>query len=434
MIADSDYRALTGVTRLRAWSLTVVAMVAMAVSLIDRQVLAALAHTVTSALQVSDPRYGWWSTAFALSYFLGSIPTGRFVARFGPRMGLAVTLLASSLVIALHSVVEGFWSVLVLRVALGFAIAASFPCATQAIHRVLPFRDRARAIGLLYLGNSLGSALSPPLAATIESHIGWRHTFTWIALGGIAWLPLWIALAFTGGARQTLDAPPLPPAPAPVRDVITDVGATTILNLGGHKVRLHPGVVRGIVVVAAAAPITALVLLWGAKYLIQEHHLSQSQIGDYLWMPALFSGWGSVLFGELIARRAPTRDEYRPPRLLLVVATVLASTIVLVPAAEPSGPWPCIVLASLAMAGAGGLYTVATSDMLVRAPRGTVAMTTGFTALTQCLVYMVANPLIGTSVQTFGNYRLALVTVGVCVLPGSIYWLMDATRRTAPST
>src|SRR5690242_14845330 len=116
-------------------------MIAMAVSLIDRQVLAALAHTVTSALDITDPRYGWWSTAFALSYFLGSIPTGRFVERLGPRMGLVVTLLAASVVIALHGMVEGFWSVFVLRVALGFAIAPSFPCATQAIHRVLPFRD-----------------------------------------------------------------------------------------------------------------------------------------------------------------------------------------------------------------------------------------------------------------------------------------------------
>jgi len=408
-------------------------MLAMSVSLVDRQILAALAHTVTASLHISEVRYGWWSTAFAGSYLVGSLPAARFVERVGPRRGIAFSLVAASCVIALHAIAQGFWSVLCLRIALGFAIAPSFPCATQAIHRVLPFRDRARAIGLLYLGNSLGSAAAPPVAAFLEAGFGWRDTFTWVAAAGMAWMPLWMLLAFTGTARTTLDEPALPAPPTPLAvdpSVITAMGEQTVLRVGGWSLRLHPGMVRGMVVVATAAPTTALVLLWGAKYLGREYHLSQSQIGQYLWMPALLSGWGSLLFGEIIARRTPTRSEYRPSRGLVVVATALAALATLVPFA--GGAWPSIVLASFSMAGSGGLYTLATSDMLARAPRGTVPMTTAVTTLTQSIVYMVANPLIGHSVERTGSYRLAFVAVGVAVLPGSAYWLLNAGARPRP--
>ena len=59
--------------------------------------------------------------------------------------------------------------------------------------------------------------------------------------------------------------------------------------------------------------------------------------------------------------------------------------------------------------GAGGLYTLATSDMLAHAPRGTVPAMTGFTTLTQSLVYIAVNPIIGRAVQHFGNYDWVLV-------------------------
>src|SRR4029079_3770254 len=68
----SDFRALSGVSRKRAWSLTVLVMLAMSVSLVDRQVLAALAASVTSSLAISDVQYGWLSSGFASAYLIGS--------------------------------------------------------------------------------------------------------------------------------------------------------------------------------------------------------------------------------------------------------------------------------------------------------------------------------------------------------------------------
>ncbi len=96
------------------------------------------------------------------------------------------------------------------------------------------------------------------------------------------------------------------------------------------------------------------------------------------------------------------------------------------------GPLMCVIVASLAMAGAGGLYTLATSDMLAFAARGSVPVTTGFTTLTQSLVYIIVSPIIGKLVELSGNYHWVMVGAGLWVLPGCVHWLLHASLYKPP--
>jgi len=423
---ESDLRALTGVSRTRAWSLTFLVMMALGSTLVHRQVLAALAATVTSALDISDVAYGWLGSAFASAYLVGSLPGARLIARIGPRIGLALTLLATSIVIGLHSIVTGYAMLFALRIALGFAVAPAFPCATQTVHRVLPFKDRARGIGILYMGNSLGSAVCPPLSVFLASRYGWRGAFLATAIIGLTLVPVWVSVAFTRGARATLDGPSFA---SPIVPIIPTSGEARSRFVQFARNR---GLLRGSLVVAAAAPVTTVMLLWGTKYLVRDHGLRQIDVGSYLWLPALLFGSGSLVFGELRARSARTRSQAPPPRALIAVAMVMTALIALVPLAHH--PRTCIAIASVAMAGAGGLYTLATSDMLTQAPRGTVPATTGITTLTQSLVYIVINPIIGKVVQHFGNYMWVMLGAGLWVVPGCAFWLIHASLRLPPAS
>ena len=425
---DSDVRALSGVSRLRAWTLTILAMLALAVTLVQRQVLSALAATVTSTLHISDFNYGWLSSAFASAYLVGSLPSARLMQRIGPRLGFAATLAVSSAVIGLHALVPGYFVLLGLRAAAGLSVAPSFACATQTVHRVLPFKDRARGIGLLYMGNSLGSAVCPPLAVALATAFGWREAFFWVSCIGLAWVPLWITIAFTGGARSTLDAPAviLPAQRLPS----FDPGAANRkmdwrrASSSFVTVARNPGVLRGSLVVAAAAPVTTIMLLWGTKYLVRDHALTQAQTGRYLWLPALFFGAGSLIFGELRSRSTKIRSATRPPYLLMAIAMCMSALMAAVPSAHD--PQTCVLIASVAMGGAGGLYTLATNDMLSHAPTGKVAPTSSFTTLTQSLIYIVVSPIIGRVVETFGSYRLVMIGAGLWVFPGCLYWFFQA--------
>jgi hypothetical protein len=168
-------------------------------------------------------------------------------------------------------------------------------------------------------------------------------------------------------------------------------------------------------------------LIWGAKYLVEDHGVAQSDVGRYLWMPALLFGSSSLLFGELRARSARTRAKARPPRLLVSVAALLAASLALVPLVP--GALLCVLVASVAMMGAGGLYTLATSDLLAHTRAGTVPVATGLTTLTQCLAYIVVSPIIGRTVERFGHYDAVMIGAGLWVLPGCAFWLVHASRR-----
>jgi hypothetical protein len=80
------------------------------------------------------------------------------------------------------------------------------------------------------------------------------------------------------------------------------------------------------------------------------------------------------------------------------------------------------------MAGAGGLYSLATSDMLAHASRGTIPATTGLTTFTQSLVYIAVSPIIGNVVVTHGSYDWVMISAGLWVIPGCVYWLFAATK------
>jgi MFS family permease len=183
---------------------------------------------------------------------------------------------------------------------------------------------------------------------------------------------------------------------------------------------------RGSLVVASAAPVTTVMLLWGTKYLVRDHGLTQAQTGHYLWLPALLFGAGSLIFGELRARSARSRSMARPPFLLMAVAMFMSALMAVVPSAHD--PWTCVLIASVAMAGAGGLYTLATNDMLSQAPTGKVAPTSSFTTLTQSLIYIVVSPVVGRVVEVSGSYRWIMIGAGLWAFPGCLYWFFHAWR------
>ncbi len=249
----------------------------------------------------------------------------------------------------------------------------------------------------------------------LESNVGWRGTFFWVAVIGIVWIPAWIVVAFGGQSMAKYNAYNLNNPSLPVE------------RLSIFQLARIPGVLRGGLLVAAAAPITLVMLIWAAKYLVAEHKVPQQHLGEYLWLPALLFGVGSLLFGELRARSAKTRASARPPRALVAQATLLCCIFALVPFMY--GPRACIAVSSAAMLGAGGLYTLATSDMLAHTPRQSVPLTAGITTLAQSLIYIVASPIVGKCVEYFGNYDWVMIGSGLWVLPLTVFWLVEASIR-----
>ncbi|MBI2388478.1 MAG: MFS transporter [Deltaproteobacteria bacterium] len=388
--------------RRHAWALALVATFTMAISYVDRQVVAVLAPTITADLRIDETSYGLLASAFSLAYLVGAPIAGRIIDRVGARRGLLGAVLVWSAVAALHAVVPGFAVLFALRIALGFAEAPSFPGAAQTVHRALPPEDRARGFGVLFTGSSIGAMIAAPLATAIDARFGWRVAMIVTAIVGLIWVPLWLSFAWSRQGRAALDRhDPTPGSkPPPMREILR-----------------HRAVLRAMVVVFASAPTIAFVLLWGSKFLVRTYGLTQAQVGHYLWLPPLAFDAGAVIFGDLASRR---RAE-GPPRALFATATLLSLAVGLVPLAR--GPWSGLALAGVALAGGGGLFALLTSDMPARVPKDAVSLAGGITAAAQSLAYVVANPLIGRSVQATGQYTNALVALALWTVPGCLLWL-----------
>jgi MFS transporter, ACS family, hexuronate transporter len=401
-------------SRPRAWAVALTATFTMAVSYVDRQTLAVLAPTVQEKLHISDNAYGWLVSAFSIAYLVGAPLSGWLIDRVGARRGLLGAVLVWSAVAALHALAPGFGVLFALRIALGLAESPSFPGAAQTIHRALPPSDRGRGFGVLFTGSSFGAMVAPPLATYLEHRFNYQVAFLGTAMVGLSWVPLWLLMANSGPARQVLDH---------VEKEKREEGALAgrRAQVGGFQLMLQPAVLRGVLLVIASAPLLSFFFNWGAKYLVHDFGLKQHQVGAYLWFPPLIFDAGAILFGHLTSRSARARGGTGVSRGLVAAGMAL----MLVGAAVPfmGEPMAAMLVASLSMAGGGGIYSMTTTDIMGRVPPEVVSTAGGICAAAQSLTYIVANPLIGLSVTATRGYTQIILLLTGWVLPGCLVWL-----------
>jgi len=399
------------ISRGNAWTVAVVATLTMTVSYIDRSTLAVLAPSVTKALDIGETEYGWLTSAFSIAYLFATPLSGWWIDRIGARRGLVGSILVWTTFAALHALVPGFAALFALRIALGVAEGPSFPGAAQTVQRILPPEKRARGFGLLFTGSSIGGMIVPPLAAALYDVGGWRVAFLGTAMIGLLWVPAWLYVTGMPEVREKLDA----------HGGNTQGARPTIGTLLRDR-----NVIRALCSVLAAAPIFALSLSWGAKYLARAFGVAQGDVGHYLWMPPLLFDAGALLFGDLASRRK--RAPGAPPIFLFSVGVVLSLSLAFIPFAET--PWAAMSFMGVAMAGGGIIYTLTLADLLSRVPANAVSFAGGTVASGQSLAMIIANPLIGASVDSTGSYDTALFALAGWVLPGCLVWLFVRPRPT----
>jgi len=400
-----------GLTRAQSWALVLAATFTMTISYIDRQALAVLAPTITRELGSSETQYGLLASAFSLAYLVGAPLAGRWIDRVGARRGLLAAVLLWTVASALHALAPGFGALAVFRVLLGLAESPSFPGASQTVHRALPPAERPRGVGVLFTGSSIGSMIAPPIAVSLMSVFGWRGALLVSALSGLVWIPLWMGVAWRSPGREVLDASPEP-------EVLAE-GATAWSAWG------EPAVLRTLALIVASSPAIGFVLTWSAKYLVREWGVTQVGVAAFIWLPPLMFDVGSIAFGDLSARLAKhpsnARGGTHPGLIALSGALAAGATLAMVGA---TSPWMAMGFAGAAMFGGGGTYAMITADMLARIPSHGVSTAGGWCASAQALAFVVANPLIGRGVETYGGYGQVLVALAAWVVPGTVAWLV----------
>jgi ACS family hexuronate transporter-like MFS transporter len=270
---------------------------------------------------------------------------------------------------------------------------------------------------MLFTGSSIGAMVAAPLAIALLTRASWQLAFVGTAAVGLAWIPLWLWVSGSPGARAALDR----------REETAIVPKEPWMRL-----LRDPSVLRGVLLVVAISPLGSFALNWLPQYLVSDRHLTQAELGKYLWVPPLFLDLGAVGFGVLASRREGRRaDDHSSHRDLVAIATAAALAIAFMPLAP--GAWSALGLMSITMLGAGGISALLTSDMLTRVSPSRVSSAGGLCASAQSLAYIVANPLIGFVIDRTHSYTLVLAALGMFVLPGAVTWLvMPVTAERRP--
>src|SRR3974390_3145173 len=139
------------------WYVLFILMVALAFSLIDRQILTILAGPIKKDLGLSDAELGLlYGTTFAVFYSLFGIPLGRLADSWVRTRLMALGLFGWSCLTVFSGFAANLPQLAAARLGVGIGEASANPAAYSLISDYFPNEKRATAIAIYSLGVSFG--------------------------------------------------------------------------------------------------------------------------------------------------------------------------------------------------------------------------------------------------------------------------------------
>lgn len=190
--------------RARGWQVRMLLVfwlfVLSAVAFLDRTNVSIAGLRMQGELGIDNIHLGWVFSAFLLGYAGFQVAGGWLAWRLGPRMVLAAGVVWWGVFSALTTIAHsGMAHVLMLLIAIRFALGAGeavvYPASNQFVAQWIPVAERGRANGWIFAGVGAGAGLSIPALTWIISRYGWRASFWFCALIGVAAGWVWYAMA-----------------------------------------------------------------------------------------------------------------------------------------------------------------------------------------------------------------------------------------------
>jgi len=159
------------------WLICTLLFLATTINYIDRQVLALIKGTLDVELGWTNAQYGLANTCFQGAYAVSLLLFGKFVDRFGVKIGYAVSIAAWSVAAAGHAFVGSAQGFKIARAALGLGEGGNFPSSIKAIAHWFPKRERALATTLFNSGANVGAIIAPAVVPALAFKFGWQMPF-----------------------------------------------------------------------------------------------------------------------------------------------------------------------------------------------------------------------------------------------------------------
>lgn len=282
--------------RYRAYVLALLIAVGVA-AWVDRNVFAVLLQSIKAEFALSDTALGLLGgTAFGVFYAALGLPVAWLADQYERRSVLAGALALWSAMTAACGLATGFASLFLARIGVGIGEAGGSPPSVSLVADYFPARDRAFALGILYLYIPCGFVVGYLLGGWLDDLVGWRAAFLWIGLPGLALAVL---------VRWSLREPPRGHTDGVVAAKAPPLLDTLRFFWSLHSLRHVPlgGALHGIGAFAAA--------LWLPAYFIRSFEMSSATAGAWLALAYGAGGALGVVSGGRLADMlvARCRDE-----------------------------------------------------------------------------------------------------------------------------
>jgi MFS family permease len=404
-------------TRARYWVI-VFAVTLAVIQYIDRICISQAAPLIAHDLGLAPKQMGWVFSAFTLAYALFEIPCGYLGDRIGPRRVLLRIVLWWSFFTAATGWVQSWLALVVTRFLFGAGEAGCFPNLTKAFNRWLPFHERARAQGIMWMSARWGGAFTPLLVYVCLQYMPWRTSFMVFGLLGVVW-----AILFARWYRDD---------PREHRSV--NAAEAALLPTEGEQSSGHVHVPWKKLCTSrtvwclcaqyfAASYSWYFFITWFPTYLLRERGLDMKQSALLAGTPLLLGGFGSLVAGWISSWLSRRLGSARQTRCGLGAAGFVAAAALLVTSTFLTNPYLAVAAIALVsfcndlmMPGAwtacmdvGGRYA------------GTLAGTMNMMGNLGGFVSPLA---IGYIVDWTDNWALTFYVTAAVYLVGAVFWVV----------
>ena len=365
---------------MRAWWTIVVLFLVAALCTMDRLVLNLLVDPVRQDLGISESQMSLLQgVGFSLFYAVAGAPIGVWCDRWSRRNLLLIAVCTWSLATGFSAFAAHFSGFFAARLLVGAGEAALWPVAVSLIGDVLPPERRGRAIGLVVLGQIVGSSLAlilGGLVLTAAAQGVFAHTlfagrapwrvlmFLWGLLGSVA-----VALLLTVREPERRASPTGAPA-------LTGFGPF-FSYLGGGRGPVLPLFVASFFMAMAVYASAA----WTASFYIRHFGFTAAKLGAPLGLVGLIAGVVATFLAGFSADWAERAGRRRAKINIVLVALLCCfpgAMIVFAPTAQVA--FAITALSSLAYPVAGAMLIILLQDTVPDQMRGVAMAVNGFCA------------------------------------------------------
>ena len=390
------------------WTICALLFFATTINYIDRQILGILAPELQKIIGWSEVEYGNIVTAFQTAYALGLLLFGRFIDRYGTRIGYSIAILVWSVAAMAHAAARTAFGFGIARFTLGLGEAGNFPSAIKAVAEWFPKKERALATGIFNAGCNVGAVIAPAVVPWITVTFGWPAAFLATGAIGFIWVLFWILLYDVPEKKKRLSQKEL-------AHILSDPAEPAPEKIGWLRLLKYKQTWAIVIGKFLTDPIWWFYLYWLGKFLNARFGLTLIKLGLPLIAVYALADVGSVGGGWLSSALIKKGGTVSRSRKTVMLACALCVVPVMA-ANQVSGLWSAVLLIGLAagahQAWSANIFTFA-SDMF---PKKAVGSVTGLGGMAGAIGGMLFSTLAGHILEWTKSYFILFIISGSAYL------------------